>query len=175
MPFFWFLMSAPDPKTRPTHTSDTQIKTTSEPHPEQWQKLREKWFLAIPRRPDPPFPCSLNALNIRVVKTVVLGNGGSGKRWFWETGFWETVVLGNGGFGKRWFWETPKTSDCDENGENDECAFYTQKQGLWSQNPENDENGENGWCHSGKIMAYRKRGFTIPRIWSRDPCPVAAK
>ena len=57
-------LSAPDPKTRPSHIRPTpephpnhvrttseprpnHVRTTSKPHPKQWQKLREKWFLAI--------------------------------------------------------------------------------------------------------------------------------
>ena len=59
--------SAPDPKTRPTEIRTTSeprpshvrttseprpnhVQTTSKPHPKQWQKLREKWFLAEPAK-----------------------------------------------------------------------------------------------------------------------------
>ena len=73
----------------------------------------------------------------RVVKTVVLGNGGS---------------------------PLPKTGDFDDNGENDEFAFHThnKKKGVWSSEPENDENDENDGCRSGKTTVTKSRVFTTP-------------
>ena len=65
-------------------------------------------------------PSCEGAYSFRVVKTVVLGNGG--------------VV------------PCQKTEDFDE--------------------PKNDENGG---CHSGKTMVYRKRGFHNPDSWSVPP------
>ena len=71
----------------------------------------------------------------------------------------KTVVLGNGGFGKRWFCLLPKTRDFDENGENDEFAFYTQKQGvLVLRSPKMTKMVG----HSGKTMVYQKRSFHNP-------------
>ena len=72
----------------------------------------------------------------------------------------KTVVLGNGGF-------VPcqkKQGILTKTGENDEFAFYihthTRKyKGSGPQNPESDENDENGGCHSGKTMVYRMQGF----------------
>ena len=56
-------------------------------------------------------------------------------------------------FGKPCFCPLPKRGHFDENGENDECAFYLLKtSGFALQTPENDENDENGGCHSGKGM-----------------------
>ena len=67
-------LSAPDLKTRPSHlrpmsepplnhvrtTSKphpNHVQATSEPHPKQWQKLREKWFLAPLGRASRRLPC----------------------------------------------------------------------------------------------------------------------
>ena len=56
-------------------------------------------------------------------------------------------------FGKPCFCPLPKRGRFDENGENDEFAFYPLKTRVWLlKPPENDENDENGGCHSGKGM-----------------------
>ena len=74
----------------------------------------------------------------------------------------------NGVFGKPCFCPLPKTGRLDENGENDEFAFYPQKQikkknlGFAPQTPENDENDENGGCHSGKGHGLEKAEFVLP-------------
>ena len=46
----------------------------------------------------------------------------------------------------------------------DEFALYTQNKRFGPQNAEDDENNENGGCHSGKTMVYRKQGFHNPDV-----------
>ena len=56
-------------------------------------------------------------------------------------------------FGKPCLCPLPKRGRFDENGENDEFAFYPLKTRVFApQTPENNENAENGGCHSGKGM-----------------------
>ena len=51
-----------------------------------------------------------------------------------------------------------------KNGESDDLYSTHKNKGFGPQSPEDDEDDENGGCHSGKTMVYQKQGFHNPDI-----------
>ena len=60
-------------------------------------------------------------------------------------------------FGIWCFCRLPQTGDFDENGENDDFAFFSTHQTNKDFAPQTPENDENGGCHSGQSTVYRKQ------------------